>query len=777
VQSQQLFIVPHLAVAAIFMIVYNLPLHGKKAYCAHLLFLKEKLMICRKISFLILILLCSVSVSRASLSPPDDRSLLLCAERLKKKEFSGARIAALQAQPSHKRDFVLGVTAYHLENWDEAERYLATSADGFPLLGDFALYYRAIALTKLSRSAEALAPLQRLKDEYPGSPFMRSSALLTADILYQTEDFRNALFSYQKFHDDYPSGNDSLKALFQSALCREKLGDLKGAIRDLRGIWLSYPAKSIAGQAESELERLRKVTDTVQPFTAEELFKRGCTLYDQRNYKKAAAEFSALSPGSLSKKQRGDLAFKTAMTRYRLRKNADAEQSFARLASPESPYPEYRVEASYWLAQVYDRTGKDSEAVNTFLGLAQSHPESPLADKALFLAALIKKHERNHREALALFRKIVADYPGSSYAPRALWESAWSLYLSGNFAEAANTFALLSHDPTWREKALYWQGRALEASGSGEAAFSVYAEIQQEYPTGFYSLNIAKKFGIRSNRVPTLSTSDTIQLPEPFGMERAQTLITLGLYEEAGKELAALRKRNGSSFRGSLEHAGLYLAMNDFRSAMGLFRQEALARDDGNSPSVWAILYPAAFHEIVSRHTSNAGIDESITYALIRAESNFLPTARSPVGALGLMQLMPGTARQIARNLGDTVSSSQLTNPEVNVRIGTLHLRDLIVSFNGNLVSAVAAYNAGSTPVRRWRKSFPTLQEDEFIENIPYPETREYVKKVLAAMEVYRQLYGLSESTKKEPPASTIQEKSPSTTTTAQPANPACPGN
>jgi len=730
----------------------------------------------RNIPFLIVILLFSISVSRASLITPEDQSLMLSAERLKKKEYSGARVAALQAQPGPKRDFVLGVTAYHLGKWDEAERYLATAAECFPLLGDFALYYRAIALNKLSRPADALACLQRLKQGYPDSPFVRSATLLAADILFQLEDFEKALISYQTFLAYYPSGNDSLKALFQSALCREKLGDLKGAMRELRGIWLSYPAKSLARQAETELERLRKVTESPPLFTTSELFKRGCTLFEQRHYKEAAAVFSELSPGSLPDKLRGDLAFKTAMTQYRLKKNAEAEQSFISLASPESPYPEYRVEAAYWLAQVYDRIGKDDKAVNTFLGLAEAHPESPLADNSLFQAALIKKHEGAHRQALALFRKLYSDYPDSSYAPRALWESAWSLYLSGNFAEASNTFALLSNDPTWREKALYWQGRALEAASPGEAAFSVYAELQQEYPTGYYSMNIVKKFGIRSNRIPVLSTSYQVPLPDTLGMERAQTLIALGLYEEAGKELAALRKRTRTSFRGSLGHAGLYLAMNDYRTAMGLFNQEALVKDDGNLPSVWAILYPAAFHDIVSQHTSSAGIDECITYALIRAESNFLPTARSPVGALGLMQLMPATAREIARNLGDTVSSAQLTNPEVNVRIGTLHLKYLIKSFNGNLVSAVAAYNAGSTPVRRWRKTFPTLQDDEFIEIIPYPETREYVKKVLAAMEIYRQLYGLKEATTTVRSTAPIQGKSSAPTTMELPTSELDPG-
>jgi soluble lytic murein transglycosylase len=726
----------------------------------HVLFLKELQMICRKIPFLILILLCSVSVSRASLIPPIDQSLLLSAERLKKKEYSGARLAALQAQQSPTRDFVLGVTAYHLEEWDEAERYLANSVESLALLGDFALYYRAIALTKLSRHNEALPPLQRLKKDYPDGPFVRSASLLLADILFQLEDFPNALLAYKTFFADYSSGNDSLKAQLQSALCREKLGDPKGAMRDLRRIWLSYPAKSVAGQAEAHLDRLAKLIESPQLFTEEELFKRGCKLFEQSHYKDAERVFSTLSSESLPGNLRGELAFKTAMTHYRLKKNVEAEQSFARLAAPDSPFQQYRLEASYWLAQVYDRTGKDEDAINTFLTLAGTRPESSLADDALFHAALIKKHQGAHREALTLFRKIYSEYPTSSRAPRALWESAWSLYLTGNFTEAANSFALLANDPTWRERAMYWQGRSLEAAGSGDAALPLYDQIQREYPTGFYNLNINKTFGTRNNRVPVLSTSFQVPLSASFGMERAQALIDLGLYEEANKELAALKRRKGTSFRGSLGHAGLYLAMNDFRSAMGLFRQEALGTDNGNSPSVWAILYPAGFHEIVSRHTSNTGLDQCLTFALIRAESNFSPTVRSPVGALGLMQLMPATAKAIARGWGIDVSTPQLTNPEVNVRIGTRHLKDLIRRFNGNLVSAVAAYNAGATPVLRWRKNFPSLREDEFIENIPYPETREYVKKVLAAMEVYRQLYRLEETAATEPPPAPVQEKS-----------------
>ena len=192
----------------------------------------------------------------------------------------------------------------------------------------------------------------------------------------------------------------------------------------------------------------------------------------------------------------------------------------------------------------------------------------------------------------------------------------------------------------------------------------------------------------------------------------------------------------------TMDLAKLYLAMEDYRSAMRLYSPRNPAKKTARSSRTWAILYPPAFAESVARNAAANSISENLTFALIRAESSFFPEARSPVGALGLMQLMPATARDTARQMHETVTLPELTIPEVNVRIGTRYLKGLLTRFNGNLVSAVAAYNAGPSPVLRWRKNLSGLREDEFIESIPYGETREYVKRVLAGMEIYRRLYG-----------------------------------
>jgi soluble lytic murein transglycosylase len=688
-----------------------------------------------------IILLLSISVSRASLLPSDDETLRVTAGKMARQEYSKAREAALQARTGPQRDFMLGVASYRLEKWDETERYLAGSADVFPLLGDFALFYRATALTRLSRFDEALPLLRQLRKDYPQSPLTRSADFLSAEILFRKGDFQGALDAYLRCVETYTSGNDALRALYQAALCRERLGDRDGAARDLRGIWLTYPGKEIASTAEADITRLRTAGVPVAPFSGEELFKRGCTLFDLKKYREALATFSLLTPDSLPESLRGKLAFKNALAYYYAKKNPEAEKSLARLSSADSPYPEYVNESAYWYANLLDRIGREKDALSIFQRLTGTRPGSELADDALFQTALIRKQSGEHREALATFRRLLKEYPTSPHVPRAQWEIAWSLYLTGDFPAAADTFRKLSESPSYREKALYWLGRSRDAAGSRDTAREAYGALREEFPAGYYALNIEKEIGIRNDLIPCLNPDILSSLPLPSGFERARTLISLGLREEARMELASIKKRKGSAFRGSLDVAALYLAMEEYKYAMGLFSEKSLLLRDSGAPYTWAILYPAGFWESVSRHASDAGISEHLTFALIRAESNFSPAALSPVGAVGLMQLMPATAKDAAKGLGESITVSRLHRPDLNIKMGTRHLKGLLVRFNGNVVSAVAAYNAGSTPVLRWRKKHPTLREDEFIESIPYTETREYVKKVMAATEIYRRLY------------------------------------
>jgi soluble lytic murein transglycosylase len=169
----------------------------------------------------------------------------------------------------------------------------------------------------------------------------------------------------------------------------------------------------------------------------------------------------------------------------------------------------------------------------------------------------------------------------------------------------------------------------------------------------------------------------------------------------------------------------------------------ALEKGDATlSPTVWKLAYPGRLLETIRRQDAR---DPYLVAALIREESVYDPRAVSPVGAMGLMQIMPDTGRRIARTVGlADFTIDQLFVPEVNLRLGVRYLEDLLDRFAGNTAYAVAAYNAGPEAVVRWIENNPPRSIEEFIEEIPFAETRWYVKRVLRSLWEYQTLYGAS---------------------------------
>lgn len=173
----------------------------------------------------------------------------------------------------------------------------------------------------------------------------------------------------------------------------------------------------------------------------------------------------------------------------------------------------------------------------------------------------------------------------------------------------------------------------------------------------------------------------------------------------------------------------------------------ALERGDPTlSPTIWRRAYPAHLLDPI-RLRARDRVDPFLVAGLIREESVYDPRALSPVGAIGLMQIMPDTGRRVARAAGlSDFSVDQLYTPEVNLTVGVRYLGDLLDRFAGNQAYAVAAYNAGPEAVTRWLEGSPPRAIDEFIEEIPFVETRAYVKRVLRSAWLYQALYTPTES-------------------------------
>ncbi len=697
------------------------------------------------------LLLCmAVSASSQIINPSLDVKLAKAAQRLKLKDYRGARDSAMSAADAPAKDLIAGVATYRLEEWAEAAELLGKAAKELPLVADYPLFWQADALFRTARYDDALETVKRLLRDWPESPLVRRSRMLQADILFARKDLKEAQAAYIRFVETYPSGSDSITAVYQVARCREGLGEKEKAVQELRGLWLAYPASTVAEEADESLRELALRGFAAAPYTADELFRRANTLYNLGRYQQAVKAFDAVPRTNQSADFVARVTLKSGQALYKARRHKDAERTFARLLEQELK-PALTEEARFWHAKALDRIGRNEEGFAAYLKIAEGVPAGELANDALLEAAFIRKFQGRYQEEHALLDRLLTATADANLRQRATWEAAWALYATKDFRGAAEAFKTLHASPDYRERALYWHGRALEAAGEREGAAISFARVLEEFPLSFYGHQARTTMNI-SEETPSLTAEPaTPSLPMPAGYERIKLLISVGLHDEARRELAAIRKKNGLKQKTLLGLARLCLEMDDYNSAAAIYRGNVPRRIDNDSLTQWSLLYPQAFREAVTRQAADQGVAEELVYAVIKAESSFSPTVVSPVGAVGLMQLMPATAKAMVNGNGTSSISTRLTDPGFNINLGVRHLKGLLKQYNGNTVAAVAAYNAGSTPVDRWRRSLPFQRDDEFIENIPYSETREYVKKVLSGAQMYRALYRVNPEMKEAP--------------------------
>lgn len=681
-----------------------------------------------------------VIVSGNALSSSADDSLKQAAAQYRDKDFGTAYALAGKSSDLTQRAFVRGMAALRLDRFEEAAALLGEAEKKLPLIADYAAFFQAEALLNLKKYPAASAKAASIRISYPSSKLLRRSEKLSADIQFNSGDYGNAFKSFQSYIEKYPSGSDALDASFMSARCREELADAAGAILIYRSIWLTSPASPLAGQAQERLKLLDRSGYKPLPYSAEELLKRAATLYAHSRYSDSLKTLEMIPTASLSQVLAHRIDLRTGMAMYRLKRFAQAEKQFIKAA--DSPLAGVRSEARFWLAKSRERQDLKDQALAIYLELAGEGKKQELADDALIEAAGLKRSLGRYAEASRLFEQAANFSTDQKAIARSVWDAGWCRYLAGENLQAVELFKRLLVEEAQREKVLYWLGRSLEKSGDSATAASYYRSLLDEFPAGFYATWYREQKGVKDSRESLGSRDPLVELPAAAGFEKPRLLASLGLQEEARVEMAQAGKKNGEKKGQFPALARIYLEMQEYRSAISLFMQNRPVAWEKSSLPLWSAGYPRAYSELVSMNAALNGLSEGLVFALIRAESGFSPAIKSGAGAIGLMQMMPATAKQTAHESG-AFNPQRLTVPEYNIRLGTKHLHDLMKEYDGDVVFMAAAYNAGSGALKRWKSNNRGMSRDEFIESIPYQETRDYVKKVYASAATYRQLYGL----------------------------------
>jgi soluble lytic murein transglycosylase len=426
--------------------------------------------------------------------------------------------------------------------------------------------------------------------------------------------------------------------------------------------------------------------------------------------------------------------------------------------------PELRARALFILG--FSRTIVDSQnAAATFELLARDYPGHPYADDSLFSAAEVRFKEGDQDKGMRLLAEIVERYPNGDFVAEALFKRFWILRRANDLHGAAAALDLIlarfanSEDSFEIERASYWRARLLASQEDLEGALALYEKTAKEHPTTYYGLSSRERLAESdpARAAALLEAPMGAQASDPFPLfagpvardpnfATAVELLRLGFGDLVPSEILAIDRTAVTVDSLRLMVQVLSLAGKE-REAHGLARiwlRKDLGRPiNAETKALFVIAYPNAFRAEVEKASELADkLDPNLLQALMREESALDPKVRSWAGALGLTQLMPATAAEVAQKLKlKKPSIEELLEPELNLRIGGRYLADLLKRAKGVKHYAIAGYNAGEGAVKRWRALKPENEIDEWVEDIPLSETRGYVKRVLRSYNTYQLLY------------------------------------
>jgi len=613
----------------------------------------------------------------------------------------------------------------------EAAAAIESAGDPGPLAPNAQLL-QGQALLLSGSASDALKPL-RSAAASEGPVSLRASALL-ADALLALEDFpaaREAADRAAALPGQSPDVQAAMAWVGAQALTGEP-GRERDAAEALRAFWLRHPEHPAAETARS---MQREIGVALPDPTGRELLLRASRLLAAGKPAAAVAQ-AQVAAGMLSREDRAEALLLHARALAADGKRSEAgpslEQAWKHGSSRVAP------PAGMLLARDRARKGREREAVRLADQVARKYASSNEADESVLFTARLLSDAGKRREARTRLARLAARRSGPG-ASLARWTLAWMSYQDhlSDTVERFTEFAVSASTDEERAQGTYWQARAGEPGVAGP----LYRRVAELDPLGWYGLLSRERLGEASEQPAPFPPARDLQpgtLPPQLGL--AADLASLGFLSDAAAEADWFVQRHP----GDAGAVALPIYERAGRPDRAVLLAIALIGDRGpRAPRpVLDAAYPAAFPAQVGKAAERTGLDPYLVLAVMRRESLFKADTRSAAGAVGLLQLLPATARRAAVVLGrPALRDEQLVDPATAIDLGTWYLSEVVGRF-GDPAIALAAYNAGPRAAAPWALRGAGQPLDEWVENIPYRETRRYVKVVVGAWSAYRILAG-----------------------------------
>ena len=620
-------------------------------------------------------------------------------------------------------------------------------------LGPYSRYYAGVALLGLGRLDEAEAAFAAIEGKVTGYlkeavPLRRAEAALARSDPGTAADILDDLSGQTLTAPE--------EVFLRLGAALEAAGDPARALKAYHRVHYEFPLSNQAVVAQGAITRLQTPA-LVPPNRVQLEMGRAERLFAASSWAQARAAFASLV-SSASNDDRELVALRLAECDYHLgrhRAARDGLQPYLRAGSREA-------EARFFHLTATRALRNDAAYVSLARRLVADHPDSIWAEDTLNNLASHYIARDDEEEADRVFRELARRFPRGRHGDRAAWKIGWRAYGHDQFAETARTFEAAAavfpradYRPSW----LYWAARSRDQLGEVAAAHRLYHVVASDYQNSYYGrlaaggptdrrqppvAPIVVAPGAAVPAAPLVPTDAVIRALVAFELDQA-ALKEVDYARRAWGDSSALqatvawiRHRRGLEARSEDRFADVRSAITIMRRA---YPQFMAAGGERLPPDILRVIFPLDYWPLITKYSETHHLDPYLMAALIAPESTFTADVRSAANAVGLMQLIPATARRYAAKLGLRYSRGMLTQPETNIRLGMRYFRDLMDRFGGAHY-ALASYNAGERRVALWIAERRGFAQDEFIDDIPFPETQNYVKRILGTADDYRRLYG-----------------------------------
>jgi tRNA dimethylallyltransferase len=688
--------------------------------------------------------------------------------------FEKLLLTGVDPKTQKRTRFLLGKIYIQQEKYDRGKTQLTNVLREYPEMGD----YIRLELARIHQAEEeweaALQQTSVLLKKYPLTLLIPEVRLLRADAHEALGNFQEAIKELSQAEKIIARkfSTRKWKVLVPDIINRQinlakLLRDHEQVYHLYRKLYIHHPKVAARFQAKVQMDRMIKdLSLTPRSFTPRETRKRIRALLNKVEYNTAIEEINAIQKSLKSGPLPANLYFYLAEAHKGLRKRSKANIVLREFLNK---YPKHRrtSEAHFLLAGNLWNLGNPTGALTHINTLLQSFPNSKWVPQALFYQGRIYEDIQKPAMAIGTYRILMQKFGYATQGEMAAWRIGWIHIKAEQWQKAFDQFkdnVDQSSKSNLTDKNLFWMAKAAEKLNKPSEAQFIFKDLAQRFPYTYYGLEAINHLdeAIRESlqspspfRKASYKKKHSFTQPgrrlntrEKFHFKHASELIELGDFTQARIELLRMGRSIRKNLSGVMWLSHWYnraQAYPDSLKVLQLFKNFKTKPGEKELPrQFWINFYPSVYAEYVKNEVGKYDLDPWLVKGLIRQESMYNSRSLSPAGARGLMQIMPKTGKRLFEQThpNQTFENDLLFEPDLNIQLGVRYLNNLNRKHKGNGIYILITYNAGPKVLKAWLSRFREIEDmDIFVESIPYPETRGYVKHVFRNHGIYKNLY------------------------------------